>query len=1126
MTNLSLPLHPIVRQSRRTYAGHLLALGILLIGCVLSWTVGQLDIESQRREERNDIARQLDAVRARMESQIRSAFSETEGIAQLLVVDGRISPDHFSGMAQEAMRQITYIKRIAVAPGDIVRNVYPMASNERAMGVDLRALSDQSGMLSLARESGKPVLAGPLILLQGDRGLVYRRPITQRAIGSADHYWGSMSVVADVDGLLAAAGINSNPMLAVALRGVDGKGAAGAVIFGDEALFEAANVTVDVEVPNGSWQLAAQPIAGWAKPSPLSSPLFLLCTFATLVFSIFAAQLSRSHRLIHQRNGELNAEILERQATQASLAQSETRFRMLFERSPDAVWIIDSFGDCVQANAAAFRTFGFPESSPLHKVNVQSMSPMWQPDGQRSSDKMENIRVRLEEEGFQHFEWLHQRMDGSTFMADVTLSAMHLGQEPPLVYAVVRDISERQLAQEKLFSQQALLQAIVDNAPSLIYMFDTEARLLLCNRLYETSVRHASEQIVGQQRSNFMDPRNARLQELDDQAVLASGTDQRFEDAHYTAGQLRTYLTTKCPLRDQDGRLLGVLGISNDITEIRQTTEQLRLAGVVMDNTGDGVFITDATGIVVRVNKAFAAITGYDGAQVVGKTWRALRSGRHDRSFYDAIWTSLATLGHWRGEIWSRRHNGEVYPQWLTINAVVNERGERVNYVAVFSDISSIKQSQAQLEQLAHYDSITGLANRVLFQQRLVQAVDRATREGSSLAVLILDVDGFKMVNDTLGHPMGDLLLKQATERFLKPVRPGDTVARLGGDEFAFILNDLASPDAAVAIVQALLESLQQPFDLNGTAALVTASIGVAICPADGATGDVLLRHADTAMYGAKEAGRNGYRFYERTMTESIQQRVAMEAALRRALEREEFEVWYQPKLDLRTGQVDGAEALLRWRDPELGLVMPSDFIPLAERTGLIIAMGEWVLNEVCRQMNAWRAEGIFNGRMAINVAAPQIDRSDFVTSVRNALERHALPASMLEVEVTESLLMESQDKARDVLTRLQALGVTTAVDDFGTGYSSLAYLTLLPIDNLKIDRAFVKDLPNDTTYVAITRAIIDLGRALNFKVTAEGIETAEQCDFLRNAGCDYAQGYLISRPIPAAQYAAWLAQR
>lgn len=429
-----------------------------------------------------------------------------------------------------------------------------------------------------------------------------------------------------------------------------------------------------------------------------------------------------------------------------------------------------------------------------------------------------------------------------------------------------------------------------------------------------------------------------------------------------------------------------------------------------------------------------------------------------------------------------------------------------------------LQRSQAQLERLAHYDTITGLPNRVLFQRQLAQA----TAQGHGLAVLLLDIDGFKQVNDSLGHAMGDLLLQQATARFVQELGGGDRVCRLGGDEFVFMLQ--GTQIQVSQQLRQLLRCLQRPFDLNGNTALVTGSIGIAWCPQHGEDVDSLLRHADTAMYAAKEGGRNAWRAYHPDMTARLHQRLELERNLRRALQENEFELWYQPKIDLFSGQLEGVEALLRWRDPEHGLIPPGEFIPLAERSGLIIPLGERVLDLACAQLAQWCAADCLPGPLAVNVAALQIERSDYVSSLAMALERYGLAPHLLEVEITESLLMESQQQACEALAQLQAMGVATAVDDFGTGYSSLAYLRALPIDHLKIDRAFIKDLPDDDDAVAIARAIIDLGHALGYRITAEGIETQQQYDFLRNAGCDQGQGYLLGRPMPAAQLQRWMA--
>lgn len=726
--------------SRRRFGLLLLPACVLLIGVALSVFVGHLDLQHRHHEERADVRLRLSLLSAQAQTQVRNTFSQTEGITQLLSVDGSISPEHFRAMVEQAKLAVPAVSHVVLAPNDVISAVWPLHGNETLIDRDYRTLADQYPMIHLARSLGIPILVGPIDLVQGGRGLIYRRPVFRLSTAIATQYWGMVSVVVDVDAMLRSTGVNAQGPLLLALRDRVGK-----PVWGDQQAFDADPVLTGIEIPGGRWELAGLPRAGWSTFNLMDSSVFAISLLASAIFSAFALQMARSHALVARRNDELNSE--------------------------------------------------------------------------------------------------------------------------------------------------------------------------------------------------------------------------------------------------------------------------------------------------------------------------------------------------------------------------VNER----------------VQAEQRLEQLAHFDAVTGLANRVLFRQRLVDAIEQVRQRGRSLAVMILDIDGFKTINDTWGHATGDLLLRKATQRFLDSVGTADSVARLGGDEFGFILHDLEHPADAVHVVRELLRSLALPFDLNGNAAQVTASIGVAISPADGGSAEDLLRHADTAMYSAKEAGRNDFRFYQAAMTQQIKRRVDMEQALRRALANGEFEVWYQPKLDLASGRLEGAEALLRWRDPHLGLVMPADFIPLAERTGQIIAIGEWVLDQACQHIRQWRAQGCLTAKVAINVAAPQIERGDFVAKVREALHRHGLPGEALEVEVTESLLLESHEAASGVLRQLQAMGVTTAIDDFGTGYSSLAYLKRLPIDHLKIDRAFIRDLPGDKDFVAIVQAIIALKRAMNFRMTAEGIETKAQYDFLRDAGCDAGQGYYISEPVPAPQFAAWL---
>jgi diguanylate cyclase (GGDEF)-like protein/PAS domain S-box-containing protein len=577
---------------------------------------------------------------------------------------------------------------------------------------------------------------------------------------------------------------------------------------------------------------------------------------------------------------------------------------------------------------------------------------------------------------------------------------------------------------------------------------------------------------------------------------------------------------------DESGQPTKLIGIVQDITERRQQEERLRLSASVFENTSEGVMITNARGDIVDVNRAFSEIAGYTRDEVIGQNPRVLKSGRHDTGFYRDMWHSLIDTGRWRGEIWNRRKDGSLYPEWLNISRVSNSKGELTHYVGVFTDITGIKQSQAQLAHLAHHDPLTDLPNRLLLNERLTHALARADRHKTLVAVIFFDLDNFKNINDSFGHPVGDQLLQQVADRLVDIVRTDDTVARIGGDEFVLLLEDLEKPEDAVIAADKLQSVFLTPFELKDHVVRVTSSVGICLYPQDGRNAAVLLRNADAAMYRAKEEGRDTYRFYTEELTNNAFERVLLENNLREALEKEELVLYYQPQVDLESGRIIGLEALIRWRHPTLGMVSPSKFIPMAESSGLIIPIGEWVLNTACRQAQEWLEEGMDFGRISVNIAGPQIQRGELVETVEKALTASGLPTSRLELEVTESFIMQQAEIAIGQLNKLREVGVTLAIDDFGTGYSSLNYLKKLPIHKLKIDQSFVNDIPDDANDMAISGAVIAMGKSLGLVVIAEGVETREQVEFLKNAGCNEAQGFLYGKPLDHQATSRLLAER
>jgi len=579
------------------------------------------------------------------------------------------------------------------------------------------------------------------------------------------------------------------------------------------------------------------------------------------------------------------------------------------------------------------------------------------------------------------------------------------------------------------------------------------------------------------------------------------------------------------PITDGSGGAPRLLGTLQDITEQKRVEEALELAASVFTNTREGILVTDARNVILTANPAFTAITGYTPEQVIGTTPGFLHSDRHDAAFYADLEAVLRATGTWQGEIWSQRQNGEAYPQWTTISSIVDAEGRLKRHVMVINDVSEIRRKDEWIRHQAYHDALTGLPNRLLLEDRLSQAISVVARNGSRIAVLFLDLDRFKLVNDSLGHRAGDELLQRVAALVNECVRATDTVARPGGDEFALILPGFGAVADVAHIAEKIVSALGRGFDIGGQHVHVGASIGISVYPLDGGDADTLLRNADTAMYEAKAAGRGTFRFFDSHMNARAVDRLQLEASLWRALAERQFEVFYQPKVGLADGRIHGMEALIRWRDPQRGLIPPVEFIPVAEETGLICQIGDWVLDEACRQMRLWVDQGLMDGPVAVNVSARQLGDGEFAGRVRATLERHGLEPRWLQLEVTESVVMTEPEKAIGILGALASAGITIAIDDFGTGYSSFSYLKRLPIHLLKIDRSFVDDIGASPEGESIVVAIITVAKSLGLQLVAEGVETVIQAEFLAQRECDFGQGYLYSRPVPAAEFAAQLSR-
>ncbi|OIN92514.1 MAG: hypothetical protein AUJ20_07445 [Comamonadaceae bacterium CG1_02_60_18] len=676
---------------------------------------------------------------------------------------------------------------------------------------------------------------------------------------------------------------------------------------------------------------------------------------------------------------------------------------------------------------------------------------------------------------------------------------------------------------------QQLYTALLDSSDSFIYAADAQGSMVLANQALLSFLGVPREQVLGQKREQFLPLRTAIEQNQGDQKVLRDGQMLTKEDrigGSAAQGEL-TFLTRKFPLRGLAGEIYGVGGISTDITQMKDQQRLAQMSEAVFMSSSDAIIITDADTHMLRVNPAFTRQTGFSAESVLGQKTNILKSGRQEKAFYTAMWQSLGSMGTWSGELCNRRSDGVHYTVWSAINAVVDAKGRVLHYVAVQTDVTQLHNAQQALAHQASYDTLTGLPNRALFGDRLVQLVASSQRHGKNFALLFVDLDRFKEVNDTLGHQVGDRLLKELAQRLQDGVRAEDTVARIGGDEFVVLLPD-TDEAGALAAADNLLARVRAELVLDQTLPYrPMASMGMALFPRDGDTPDLLMRNADLAMYGAKLDGRNRVCTYAPTMRQVNDQLFAVQNDLILALEQGQLRLHYQPKCCLSDGLLVGAEALVRWQRAGSGLVLPGEFIGVAEKTGLLVALDKWVLNEALRQLGQWCAQGRWQSgwRLAVNQNVVDLQRPGMLTDLQQMLALHHVNATVLELEITEDALLHHTPEQLQRLEQLIQMGITVAIDDFGTGYSSLAYLHQLPASVIKIDRSFVSGMLTDDNDAVLVQTIINMAHNLGHKVVAEGIELPSQREMLQRLGAEVGQGFLFDPAIDAEQFdARWLA--
>ena len=818
-------------------------------------------------------------------------------------------------------------------------------------------------------------------------------------------------------------------------------------------------------------------------------------------------------------------------AAEEALARSVREYALIFD---NAMIGIAYTRDRVflRSNRRFEEMFGFAPGGSIGKTSRDIFG---------SDEAFESVGRRMQEanalgEGFSD-EVLYCRRDGRFIWVLAKGRPIQEGDGQVWIW-IMQDVTRRHEAEEALRLSYAemeqrvaertaevsrqlhFMEQLIEAIPGPVFYKDREGRYLGFNRHYLDLVGKPRDAVIGGTVYNHAPTDLADRARAADEKLFAHPGSQIYEtQVQAASGERRDVMLQKATFANPDGSVGGLIGVMFDISERKRMEARLRQAATVFDSSAEGITVTAPDGSIIAVNRAFTEITGYSESEVLGRNPRMLQSGRHDGRFYREMWDTIARVGRWQGEVWNRRKDGRLVPESLTVSAVRDAAGKVMHYVGVFSDITEIKRANELLEHQAHHDHLTGLPNRMLLEDRLLGAVLRAQREQTQVAVLFVDLDRFKNINDSLGHHVGDRVLCEVAQRFRALTRESDTVARLGGDEFLIVMEGIPDPAMVSRIADKILDNLRvNPVTLEQEF-FVGASIGISLFPQDGVDPTTLMKHADAAMYRAKERGRNTYEFFTRDLTQSSLARFKMETDLRHAIERDELRVFLQPQFSLRTGERLGAEVLVRWQHPELGLLAPGSFISLAEETGLIVALGEWVQHAACGRWAEWAFAGLNPGVLSINVSGVEFRRGKIEETVRKALAASRLPPELLELEITESAMMSQAEQSIEVLHRLRAMGISLAIDDFGTGYSSLAYLKRLPLNKLKVDQSFVRGLPGDAEDCAIVRAVIALGHSLQLKVIAEGVETAEQQAFLASMGCDEMQGYLRGKPMPAEDF-------
>ena len=1100
---------------------------------------------------------QAQSVRSRLDR----LLSTTYLLAAVVRKDGGEVKD-FHQVADEILPFFPGIASLSLSPGGVIRYAAPREANARSIGFNQLQDPAQSPEAFLARDTGRLTLAGPLDLVQGGRGVVGRLPIFLSNESGLREFWGFANAAIRFPEALESTGLETLTGLGYAyeLWRLHPRTGERQIITASGRVHGLGSVDKQVEIANISWMLSLAPVDGW-----ITTQRVALYAAVAVLLSLLLAYLAKLWATLYLHRQHLEGLVDERtseiQAARQRLQTSEERLSLAMMASRDAPWDWNLVTQEIYVSPQWWEMVDMAPSVP------KSASEFWprfvHPDDEAGIRERFHQVLRNRERTYTS-EFRLKRGNGSYFpvMARAFITYDAAGQAVRMS-GTHTDLTETRKAQRRerlrtfllgLLTQDLALPDILDQT---VLKLESTLPDSLCSILLldedRQHLRHGSGPNLPEFYLRALDGAAIGPREGACGAAAYLGrtvisediaTDPHWNSYRELAQSAGLASCWSHPIVGHDGRVLGSFAVyhrrpasptADELLLIEEAAHftalaierkraegELELAAAVFEQSSEGFVVTDADLRIVKINPAFTTITGYDAADAVGQTPRMLASGHHGREFYQRMWHELDTSGQWQGEIWNRRKDGQVYPEWLSITRVRDAGGQTRHYIAIFSDTSQRKAHEAQIRTLAHYDALTGLANRTLLRERVDHDLNQARRHGQPLALLFLDLDHFKNINDSLGHHLGDLLLVEVGQRLSGLVRAQDTVARLGGDEFVAVLPDTHAQGAA-HIARKLLERIAEPYLLEQHELTITPSIGIAMFPDDGQDYQTLYRCADTAMYRAKQDGRNGYSFFTAEMQANSIRTLQLDNALRRALERDQLQLHYQPQLALDTGRVIGVEALLRWNHPEWGPVSPAEFIPVAESSGQILQIGEWVLRTATRQLRAWQDAGLQPMVMAVNLSAVQFRLPRLPELVMDILGETGLAPDQLELELTESVAMHDPQGAVAIMNRLHERGILMSVDDFGTGYSSLSYLKRFRVYKLKIDQTFVRDMCSDPEDALIVGAIINLAQSLGLRTIAEGVENPDQLALLRARGCTEVQGYHIARPMTAQAFETWL---